>query len=237
MIFYSMTAALRFVAATAVGAALGAAATVVAGAEPADAEYAVRWNARDGGPASLNETLAILKTRATRVRQFRVDYYDLPSTVTAPPGFSVILRRRVENAGPGELTWKLRGDHALVDWSCPLRNSRESKDEVDVAFQSADNVTRSFSYSCTSDAPDLAASELSATIQACASEMRRQDAGKLKIEEWRLPGNVTVIDVSLSSKNMPGAMDLFRKRIVEPLLAAGIVPSADSKSELGSRCQ
>jgi hypothetical protein len=64
----------------------------------------------------------------------------------------------------------------------------------------------------------------------------RQDAGKLRIEEWRLPGNVTIIDVSLSGKNVPGAMELFRKRIAEPLLAAGIVPSADSKSELGGRC-
>jgi hypothetical protein len=232
-----MTAPLTFVVATALGVSLGAAATIAAGAEPADAEYAIRWNARDGGPASLNETLSILKTRATRPRQFKVDYYDLPPTPTTPPGFSVILRRRVDNGGPAELTWKLRGDHALADWACPLRNSKEAKDEVDVTFRSMDNVTRSFAYSCTSDAPDLAASELSATIRACTSEVVRQDAGKLTIEEWRLPGNVTVIDVSLSGKNVPGAMELFRKRIAEPLLAAGIVPSADSKSELGGSCQ
>lgn len=237
MIFYSMTAALTFVVATALGVVLGAAATLAAGAEPTDAEYAIRWNARDGGPASLNATLSILQTHATRVRQFNVDYYDLPSTMATPQGFSVILRRRAENTGPTELTWKLRGDHALADWACPLRNSRDAKAEVDVTFQGAGNVTRSFSYSCTSDAPDLAASELSATIRPCTSEMRRQDAGKLKIEEWRLPGNVTVIEVSLSGKNTPGAMDLFRKRIAEPLLAAGIVPSADSKSALGGRCQ
>ena len=229
------TFASRIAVATAL--ALGAAATLAAGTEPADAEYAIRWNAREGGPASLNETMAILKTRATRPRQFKVDYYDLPSAMTAPPGFSVILRRRVEDAGIAELTWKLRGDHALTDWACPLHNSREAKAEVDVSFQGEDNITRAFSYSCTSDGPDLAASELSATIKACTSEVRRQDAGKLKLEEWRLPGNVVVIDVSLSGKNIPGAMEQFRKRIAEPLLAAGIVPSEDSKSELGSRCQ
>ena len=209
---------------------------LAAGAEPADAEYAIRWNARDGGPASLNATLLILKTHATRARQFKVDYYDVPSTTTAPPGFSVILRRRTEDAALAEFTWKLRGDHALADWTCPLRNSKGAKDEVDVAFRGGGNITRSFSYSCTTEEPDLAASGLSATLRPCTSEVRRQDAGKLKIEEWRLPGNVVVIDVSLSSKNTPGGMELFRKRIAEPLLAAGIVPSVDSKSELGSRC-
>jgi len=208
-----------------------------AAAEPADAEYAIRWNARDGGPASLNETLRILQTRATRVRRFKIDYYDLPSTTTTPQGFSVILRRRVEDGGRAELTWKLRGDRALADWACPLKNSPEGKAELDVTFRGEDKVTRSFSYSCTSDGPDLAASELSATLRECASEMSRQDAGKLKIEEWRLPGNVVIIDVSLSGKNTPGAMELFRKRIAEPLLAAGIVPSAESKTELGGRCK
>jgi hypothetical protein len=222
---------------TVLGVALGAATTIAAGAEPADAEYAIRWNARDGGPASLNETLLLLKTHATRPRRFKVDYYDLPPSPTTPAGFSVILRRRVEDAGAAELTWKLRGDHALSNWACPLRNSREAKDEVDVAFRGGNDVARSFSYSCTSDGPDQAASELSATIRACTSEVVRQDAGKLSIEEWRLPGNVTIMDVSLSSKNVPGAMELFRKRIAQPLLAAGVLPSADSKSELGSRCQ
>src|SRR4029450_771081 len=135
VVFYSMTAALKLFVATALGVALGAATTIVAGAEPADAEYAIRWNARAGGPASLNETLAILKTHATRPRRFKVDYYDLPPTPTTPPGFSVILRRRVDDAGPAELTWKLRGDRALSDWACPLRNSRDAKDEVDVAFR------------------------------------------------------------------------------------------------------
>ena len=49
-------------------------------------------------------------------------------------------------------------------------------------------------------------------------------------------GNVTIIDVSLSGKNLPGVFELFRKRIAEPLLAAGIVPAADTKSEVGGRC-
>ena len=51
-----------------------------------------------------------MKSRATRDRTFKVDYYDLPPKITAPPGYSVILRRRVEEGGAAELTWKLRGD-------------------------------------------------------------------------------------------------------------------------------
>jgi len=230
-----MTAAL-FAAAAALGLAFGAPASAAADAEPGDAEYAIRWNVRDGGPATLNATLAILETHATRVRRFKVDYYDLPSTMTAPPGLSAILRRRVDDGGLPELTWKLRGDRALAGWTCPLKNSRDEKSEVDVTFRGEDNITRAFSYSCTGVGTDVAAAELSATLKACTSEVLRQDAGKLKIEEWRLPGNVVVIDVSLSGKNVPGAMEVFRTRIARPLLAAGIVPLPDSKSELGSRC-
>jgi hypothetical protein len=205
-------------------------------AEPAAAEYAIRWNARDGGPASVNETLALLKSRATRVRRFNVDYYDLPPTMTAPPGFAMILRRRIEDGAGAELTWKLRGDHALADWTCPLRNSKESKSEVDVAFHGADAFTRAFSYSCTSDGRDPAASGLSATLKPCTVAMSRRVAGKIRIEEWRLPGDVLVIEVSGSGANSPGAMEQFRKVIVAPLVAAGVVPTASSKTDLGSRC-
>jgi hypothetical protein len=47
-----------------------------AAAEPANAEYVIRWNARDGGPATLNDVMRIMKSRATRDRTFKVDYYD-----------------------------------------------------------------------------------------------------------------------------------------------------------------
>jgi hypothetical protein len=231
----------RTLACAAAAAALcldaGNAAVFAVSGQPAAAEYAIRWNARDGGPASVNDTLALLKSRATRERQFNVDYYDLPATLTAPPGYSMILRRRVENGAAAELTWKLRGEPALADWNCPLRNAKESKAEVDVTFHGVDSVTRSFSYSCTSDGAEAAAADLSATIKACTTTVTRRVAGNLKIEEWRLPGDVVVIEVSGSGANSPGAMEQFRKRIAEPLIAAGVVPSATSKTDLGSRCK
>jgi hypothetical protein len=209
---------------------------IAAAGEPTDAEYAIRWNARDGGPKSGAEVLAVLSVHARHTSDYRIDYYGLPPAATAPPGFATILRRRTENAGRSALTWKLRGDHALAEWACPLRKSRNAKAEVDVAFGGADTVTRKYSYSCTTDSPDVAASELSAERKACTSVVRRWDAGRLKVEEWRLPGDVLMIEVSGGGTNTPAATEQFRKRVAVPLLAAGIVPLVDSKTELGSRC-
>jgi len=208
-----------------------------AAVEPAAAEYVIRWNARDGGPASLNDVLGILKTRATRDRTFKVDYYDLPPNPAAPPGYSVILRRRVEDGAASELTWKLRGDAALADWTCPLRNAKESKAEADVAFQGADSLARSFSYSCTSDGAEAAAAELFATLKPCTATVTRRVAGPLKIEEWRFPGDVVFIDVSMVAPNTAAAVGVFRTRIAQPLFAAGVVPLSESKTDLGSRCK
>jgi hypothetical protein len=222
------------VIAAACGFAFGNAAAFAATAEPVGAEYAIRWNARDGGPDSAEATLAVLNARTRRNSNFRIDYYDLAQI--APPGFSTILRRRIEDAGHAELTWKLRGDRALAEWTCPLRNSRQSKSEVDVAFGAADIVSRMYSYSCTSDNPDQAAVDLSAKRKACNVLVKRWDAGRVKVEEWRLPRNVLMIEVSGSGMNTPEAMEQFRRRVAAPLLAAGIVPSVNSKTELGSRC-
>jgi hypothetical protein len=202
----------------------------------AGAEYAIRWNPRDGGPATADETLAILELRAKHTDVFSVDYYALPPAPTAPAGFSTILRKRVDAAGHATATWKLRGDRALVDWACPLRDVRQAKAEVDVAFGSAGAVARRYSYSCTSDNPDLAASLLSARANGCPSAVTRKDAGRVRVEEWRLPGGAVLLEASAGGADTPGALEQFRKQVAVPLLAAGIRPAQASKTELGSRC-
>mgnify|MGYP000222725962 CR=1 FL=1 len=53
-------------------------------------------------------------------------------------GWIDAVRRRIDDAGRSELTFKLRGDHALGEWSCPLRNARQTKAEVDVTFGAAE---------------------------------------------------------------------------------------------------
>jgi len=226
----------RWRLATAVALVLAASSALAAAGEPKSAEYAIRWNARDGGPATINDALGILKSRATRVRQFRNEYYDLPPAKSTPPGFSAILRRHVEEGAKAELAWKLRGDRALAEWTCPLPDARQSKAEVDVTFVGADATSRTISYSCTSEATDAAVSALSARILGCPTTVFRRDAGKLKLEEWHLPGDVVVIEVSMTTENSPATMEIFRTGIVTPLLAAGVVPLKESKTDLGSRC-
>ena len=224
-------------AAAAICVALGGPSASAATSEPGSAEYAIRWNARDGGPKSGDEVLMVLGAHARRTSLFNVSYYDVPSATTAPPGFATILRQRVDGAGAAELTWKLRGDRALAVWTCPFENSRQSKVEVDVTFTGADTVTRMYSYSCASASPETAANSLAASLKACTAAVTRWETGRLKIEEWRLPGDVLIIEVSGNDANTRVAMEHFRKRVAAPLFAAGIVPSTLSKTELGSRCQ
>jgi hypothetical protein len=160
----------------------------------------------------------------------------LPPAPTAPAGFSTILRTRIDAGGHATATWKLRGDRALAEWACPLRDVRQVKAEVDVAFGSADAVARRYSYSCTSDNPDLAASSLAARANGCPSTVTRKDTGRVRVEEWRLPGGALLLDVSSVGTDTPDALEQFRRQVAVPLLAAGIRPAQDSKTEQGSRC-
>ena len=201
------------------------------------AEYAIRWNASEGGPRTGTEVLAVLNMRAKNTQGFKVNYYDFPSMAKSPPGFSTILRRRVDGAAVTDLTWKLRGDHTLSEWTCPLENSRHAKTEVDVTFSGPDRVNRMYSYSCSSATPESAASRLAAIPKSCSATVTRWEAGSLKVEEWRLARDVLIIEVSGNGANTPEGIERFRRRVVAPLFAAGIAPSALSKTELGSHCE
>ena len=147
--------------------------------EPALAEYAVRWNAAEGGPATAQQAMALLKMKKSRTSAFRVEYFDVPATAATPAGFSVLLRRRTTAPGQGDLTWKLRGDHALQDWACPLKNAGQSKAELDVAFAGKEVVDRAYSYSCTSAKSLDPRPGIAATVRPCIADVRR----------WRRPAS------------------------------------------------
>lgn len=206
-------------------------------AAPSNAEFALRWNARNGGPQTGEQALVALGIRVPRASTFAVDYFDLPPSTSLPPGFAAILRRRVDASGNAELTWKLRGDRALPAWICPWRNALKSKSEVDITFGAGDTAARNFSYSCTTDDADAAASELAATRKACATMVKRWTRSGLRVEEWRLPGDVRLIDVSRAGSDTPADVDAFRRKVAAPLLAAGVVPAVNTKTELGSNCE
>jgi hypothetical protein len=223
-----------------IGAVAAAAPCIVPADTPppaASAEYAIRWKPREGGPATADETLTALKLRAKHTDRFSVDYYELPPATTAPAGFSTILRRRVDAAGRATATWKLRGDRALAEWTCPLRDARQAKAEVDVAFGSVDAIVRRYSYSCTSDNPDLAASLLSARAHGCPAAVTRKDAGRWRVEEWRLAGGAVLLEVSGGGADTADTLEQFRRQVAMPLLAAGIRPAQESKTEQFGLCR
>ncbi|MEO8345828.1 MAG: hypothetical protein ABI607_09050 [Betaproteobacteria bacterium] len=236
-----MSTRLRLAAtiAVAIGMVQVAAVVPAAAVEPAHAEFAIRWYARDGGPATAEAAMALLDVRARNARHFQVDYYDLPLTLAAPPGFAAILRRREIDGGGkhAELTFKLRGDRTLAQWACPWRNADSTKAEVDFTFGAAGSVGRAYSYSCSRGDADTAAAALSATRKACSAMVRRWESGQLKVEEWQLPGGALMIEVSGNGRNAAKAVEKFRRRVAAPLLAAGAIPSTSSKTEIGGRCE
>ena len=201
------------------------------------AEFALRWDARDGGPQSGEQALVALGIRVPRASAFAVDYYDLPPNPPVLPGFEAILRRRVDASGNAELTWKLRGDRAMPAWTCPLRNVAKSKSEADVTLGTGDTISRRYSYSCTSEDAEAAATELAATRKGCTVAMKRWTRNGLRVEEWRLPGGVRLIEVSRAGADTAADLDAFRRKIAAPLLAAGTMPIVNSKTELGSNCK
>ena len=210
----------------------------------ADAEYAVRWKPKNGGPKSAEDTLAKLQLDHPEVDRYEVQYFDVASPVDAPPGFTPIARKR-SKADKTEFTYKVRGpaplpsSPSLAEWQCPLPSATERKQETDIAFVSRQQSKTAYSRSCsakvTSDAIAFPVS-LNARPKGCTSAMTRLKAKGVKIEEWRLSNGTKLIEVSQSGKDARADWEAFRDQVVVPLLAKGIKPLDRSKSEMGSTC-
>ena len=206
-----------------------------AAAEPKGAEYAVRWNPAQGGPTSAAETLAFLGAGDVPSARYEVRFYDLPAPHGAPAGATVILRRRAASDGSTEIRLKYRTSSPLGAWACP-NPSFQAKVQVDVAF-GADAPSRVDSYSCV-----LAASEPPADLHAvpkkCVSRMVRYDATPTvgyKVEAWTLPDGSQRLEISRTTRNSADELARFA-HLVEGLVARGVRPLEESKTELGSRC-
>ena len=89
-----------------------AVASLPAGAAAQDAEFAVRWDPRQGGPATPQDALRELRLKASAPSHFEVQYFEFTPPAGLPAGFDAILRKRL-TAGEAELTFKLRGDAPL----------------------------------------------------------------------------------------------------------------------------
>lgn len=206
-----------------------------ASTEPKGAEYAVRWDPARGGPASAAETLTFLGAADVTPDRYEVQFYDLPAPRGAPPGATVILRRRAAADGSAEIRLKYRTSTPLASWACPDPSFR-AKAQVDVGFGPG-APSRVDSYSCVL-AADRPPEELHAVPKKCASQMARFDATRTagyKVEAWTLPDGSTRLEISRSAANSVDELARFTK-MVETLVERGARPLSESKTELGSKC-
>ena len=213
-------------------------------ASAADAEFAVRWDPRQGGPATPEDAMRELRLKVDERSQAKVEYFDFTPPPGLPEGFTPILRQRT--SGPShELSFKLRGSRPLPDepslkhWDCPLGPTDDRKDEVDVGFVAADKTVVAYSRSCDVSTRHAAAPPpaLQARPKGCASTMTRLRSGKLKIEEWRLADGSVLLEASRPAPYHPKSTHTFEHDVLKPLLALKIQPLERSKSAIGSDCK
>lgn len=203
--------------------------------ESGRAEYAVRWDPTQGGPANARELLAFLGASGGGGHAYEVRYFDMPRPEGAPAGAATILRLRVADGGDAEVRLKYRTEQPLEGrWGCPAGASFDKSEEVDVTFTAGAAPVRMFAYSCTLEAGAPPAF-LGATPKSCAARMVRYKHGDDKIEEWTLPGGAVRLEVSRTTSGKPKHEAKFRE-LVDRLRARGVKPLDESKTELGSRC-
>jgi len=223
---------------------LAAAAAGPVQAAPQDAEFAVRWDPRQGGPATPQEALRELRLKASAPSYFEVQYFEFSAPAGLPPGFDAILRKRLSGSEV-ELTFKLRG-HAplparpsLKQWDCPLGAIKERKDEADVTFVEAGRTITAYSRSCSLESRQAdiqPAAALQARPKGCGSTMTRLRSGNLKIEEWKMADGSALLEASRPGKHDEASMRAFERDVLQPLLALKVQPLERSKSAIGGDC-
>ncbi len=225
-------------------ALLCAAPALAAQADKPGAEYSVRWDPAQGGPATLEAVLRLLHRKPGKRSRYVVQYFDIATPADAPPGFVAIMRKR-SFGSTAQLTYKLRGstpfpaDSSLKHWHCPLPAPAKRKEEADIGFLGADQVSKAWSRSCSHSSQQLdiaVPALLQPRPNRCRSTMTRIESGKLKVEEWHLPDDSRLIEVSSIGYDDAEASADFRDRVVKPLLAARVRPVQRSKSALGGEC-
>lgn len=201
----------------------------------------MRWDPGQGGPASAAEALKALKLRVTERSEYTIEYFDVTPSEALPPGFSAIMRRRL-SGDEAELTLKLRGTARLPDkpslkhWACPLPRPQKRKDESDITFMGPEDTRKAWSRSCSHESADRqlqVPAALAARPKGCTSTMTRLEAGKLKLEQWRMGDGSTLLEASRVARDTPADLAAFRNTVVAPLLASGIRPLDRSKSAIG----
>lgn len=223
---------------------LAAAALLPTHAAAQDAEFAVRWDPRQGGPATPADALRELRLQASAPSDFDVQYFEFSAPAGVPAGFDPILRKRL-TGGNAELTFKLRGQAplpaqpALKHWHCPLGPTPQRKDEADITFVAAGRNLTAYWRSCSVESRDgdvQPPAALQARPKGCGSKMTRLRSGKLKVEQWKMAEGSVLLEASRPGKHDPASMRAFEREVLQPLLALKVQPLERSKSALGGDC-
>lgn len=207
------------------------------------AEYALRWEPVDGGPRGIEEVATLLRLPPGKRKQFEVRYFTAAQPADLPPGASVIVRER-GNGGKTESMYKLRsaaplpGNAVSPAMRCAFPASTDRKSEVDVGWTAEGAPKKSYSYSCSVDGlvRTVMPPGFDARPTGCGSKVMRREAKGIKIERWTLPDGTLALEVSWNGEDSPQDLERFTARVVRPLLAHGVKPLQQSKTELGSRC-
>jgi hypothetical protein len=206
------------------------------------AEFSVRWDPVDGGPATAQESLAALSLKQGSPAAFVVQYFTLDQPSDAPADYKAIGRQRRTGSGV-EATYKFRGPapisaDASYRWTCPLMGSAQSKSEIDITWTGEAQPKRAYSHSCSvnTDMSHAIPATFGARPLGCASRTNRFSDHGVTLEVWELPGDRRVFEVSVKGRDSAPDLKAFERRVVMPLLSAGVKPISDSKTELGSAC-
>ena len=199
-----------------------------------EAEYAIRWDSREGGPGTAMDVLQWLGKSSKSPERYTVRYYDLPRPPSAPESAGTILRQRAKQGGKTQIRLKYRLEKPLNSgWECPSDDFEKSS-ELDVTWLELGQKV-SYSYVCTmkEDTPPAA---LKATPKPCVAEMTRYEADGFKIEEWLLPDGQRLLEISRNAEDSVSKRQSFQV-LVDQLMARGVRPADRSKTELGSDCR
>ena len=206
------------------------------------AEFSVRWDPADGGPATVQESLAALSLKQGRPADFVVQYFTLDQPSDAPAGYKAIGRQR-STGGDVEATYKIRGPAPIATdasyrWTCPLTGPAQSKSEIDITLTGEAQPKRAYSHSCSvkADMAHAIPATFGARPLGCASKTHRFSDHGVTLEVWELPGERRVFEASVKGRDNAPDLKAFERRVVTPLLSRGVKPLSDSKTELGSAC-
>jgi len=226
-----------------VACVLGTHANPTAAAGELEAEYAVRWRASAGVPATPEAVLTALGLKKGKAGNYKVQYFDVDPSAAPMAGFSVVVRERIGTKT--DTAWKYRGAQAPspVDrntWRCPLSNEDKRKDELDVSIFGDTSTKRTYSRSCTSKqvVGKALPPEIKLKPRGCIGEVSLLEAkgSDVSVERWQLKSGAVFLEVSWKGEATPAALESAYASVVRKLVARGVQPLDRSMTDIASDC-